>query len=148
MRFFSVLALFALPLSVSATRITSDPVYDDAAGSLSSVACSDGPNGLLTKGYNVFGDLPTFPKIGGSSVVAGWGDPNCGSLRFTGFDLVAGAHGSPPSTGSCWNVTYGDETITVTVIDHADDGYNLSQEAMGLLECVGIFDRSLSDSVC
>jgi len=38
--------------------------------------------------------------------------------------------------GTCWNVTYQDETIVVTVIDHADDGYNLSLEAMNVLTCV------------
>jgi hypothetical protein len=29
--------------------------------------------------------------------------------------------------------------ITVAVIDHADDGFNLSEEAMNTLTCVGSF---------
>ena len=35
--------------------------------------------------------------------------------------------------GTCWTVTYNGETITVTVIDYAGDGYNLSEEAMNTL---------------
>ena len=41
-------------------------------------------------------------------------------------------------TGTCWNVTYQGETITVTVIDHVDDGYNLSEETMINLTCAGL----------
>lgn len=39
-------------------------------------------------------------------------------------------------TGTCWNVTFQGQTITVTVIDHADDGFNLSEEAVNTLTCV------------
>jgi hypothetical protein len=97
MKFLSVFALFALPLAVSATLITDDPVFDNATESLSVVACSDGANGMLTKGYNVFGDLPTFPNIGGSSAVAGWNSPNCGSPCLAEFDSSAAANRLPPS---------------------------------------------------
>ena len=95
MKSVSILALFVVPFSVSATRITWDPVYDQGTQSLSTVACSDGSNGMLTKGYNLFGDLPTFPNIGGSSVVADWNSPNCGSPHFTEFGSVTDARGSP-----------------------------------------------------
>lgn len=95
MKFFFVFAFSAVPLLVSATPITSDPVYDNATESLGAVACSDGPNGMLTKGYNVFGDLKTFPYIGGSSAVAAWNSPNCGSPGFPEFDFVTAAYRSP-----------------------------------------------------
>ena len=95
MRFFSTLALPVTPFAVSATAVTWDPVYDDGTRSLSTVACSDGTNGLLTKGYAVFKDLPTFPNIGGSSVVESWNSPNCGSPSFTQFDPMTDTHGSP-----------------------------------------------------
>ena len=36
-------------------------------------------------------------------------------------------------TGTCWNITFQGQTITVTVIDRAGDGYNLSEEAMNTL---------------
>jgi len=81
MKFISIIALLTAPFAVSATRISWDSVYDNATQSLAVVACSDGPNGMLTKGYRLFGDLPTFPNIGGSSAVAGWNSPNCGSFR-------------------------------------------------------------------
>ena len=138
MKLLSLLALFGVPLSFTGTRITYDTVYDNGTESLAVVACSNGPNGMLTKGYKIFKDLPTFPNIGGSSAVAGWNSPNCGSPRFAEFD-VARRSWFTPSTGTCWNVTYGDETITVTVIDYAGDGYNLSEESMNTLTYAGFF---------
>ena len=45
-------------------------------------------------------------------------------------------------TGTCWNVTYEGNTITVTVIDSAGDGYNLSEEAMNTLTCVDFISSS------
>ena len=79
MKFISTLALLASPLVVIATRVAYDTVYDNGGQSLSTVACSDGKNGLLTKNYNTFQDLPSYPNIGASSVIAGWNSPNCGS---------------------------------------------------------------------
>ena len=95
MKLVSVIALFVAPFSVSATRISWTPIYDQGTQSLDVVACSNGPNGLLTKGYSVFEDLPTFPNIGGSSAVAEWNSPNCGSPRFTELDFVTDACGLP-----------------------------------------------------
>ena len=59
-----------------ADRATFDPVYDNPRGSLNTVACSNGPNGLVTK-YPTFNDVPTFPFIGGAPGVT-WNSPNCG----------------------------------------------------------------------
>lgn len=39
-------------------------------------------------------------------------------------------------TGTCWNITYQGQTITVTVIDYAEDGFNLSEESVNTLTCV------------
>lgn len=60
MKFFtitSVLAAFAAAVSAvpapdasTAVSVSFDQVYDNANGSLATVACSDGSNGLLTKG--------------------------------------------------------------------------------------------------
>lgn len=84
MRLVSIIALLAAPFAIGATRVSWDSVYDQGTQSLSTVACSNGANGLQTKGYNVFDDLPTFPNIGGSSVVASWNSPNCGSFATLG----------------------------------------------------------------
>lgn len=50
--FFSV--AFALPATHSSNAatvsITYDQTYDNGSNSLANVACSDGPNGLMTKG--------------------------------------------------------------------------------------------------
>jgi len=95
MKFISVITLLAAPFVVSATRVSWDSTYDNGAQSLSTVACSDGTRGLLTKGYKVFSDLPTFPNVGGSSVVAGWNSPNCGSSNFADLGFTTDAHGLP-----------------------------------------------------
>ena len=95
MKFVSIIALLAAPFAISATRVSYDSFYDQGTQSLSTVSCSDGSNGLLTKGYKLFGDLPTFPNIGGSSVVAAYNSPNCGSSHSTDLDLKAGVGGLP-----------------------------------------------------
>jgi len=135
MKFVSIIALLTAPFAASATRISWNSGYDSATEPLTAVACSDGSNGMIGKGYNLFGDLPTFPNIGGSSAVASWNSPNCGPSRVIEFDSVP-APVAHRIIGTCWNVTYQSETIVVTVIDHADEGYNLSEEAMNALTCV------------
>jgi hypothetical protein len=86
MKFVSITALIVAPFAISATRVSGDSTYDQGTQSLSTVSCSDGTNGLLTKGYNLFQDLPTFPNIGGSSVIASYNSPNCGSSHSTELD--------------------------------------------------------------
>ena len=105
----SLVALFSV---ASAIDVRYDTTYDNSQGSLSTVSCSDGANGLLTKGYTTFGSLPSFPNIGAAQAVTGWNSPAC---------------------GSCWQITYEGETINVIAVDHADDGFNLSLEAMNTL---------------
>jgi len=90
-----------------------DTVYDNSAGSLTTVACSDGKNGMITKGYKTFGDLPSFPHIGAADAVEGYNSASC---------------------GSCWRLSYKNDNSTTsiyfTAIDHADHGFVISR--MGL----------------
>jgi len=114
---FIFASFIALALPVFSTSVTYDQTYDNKAGSLSTVACSNGANGLLTKGYNTFGDLPSFPNIGGASAVAGWNSPNC---------------------GTCWELTFTDgqgkaTSINVTAVDYAANGFNIGLTAMNTL---------------
>ena len=112
MRLLSVISSIIAAGLVSATqRASYDNTYDNASGSMDSVACSDGPNGLANK-YPTFGNLPTFPNIGGASVIAGWNSANC---------------------GTCWNLTFEGVSILVTAIDHTDDGFNLAEAALNTL---------------
>ena len=96
----------------SAITVSYDAGYSDASRSLAAVACSDGSNGLLTKGYSTQGSLPSFPNIGGASVIAGYNDANC---------------------GTCYALTYNGVTINVLAIDHAGTGFNIATEAMNTL---------------
>lgn len=106
--FFTTL-LFAT--SAFAVRAGYDTTYDDAGAFMNNVACSDGSNGLASR-FPTFGSVPTFPNIGGASAIGGWNSPQC---------------------GTCWQLTYEGRSIFVTAIDHADDGFNLSQQALNTL---------------
>ena len=114
MQFFTTLfaTLFVLAAPALAVKVTYDNTYDNAKGSLATVSCSNGKNGLLTKGFNTFGDLPTFPNIGGAQAVAGWDSPNC---------------------GTCWQLTYKGKSINVLAVDHAGEGFNIAQKALDKL---------------
>ena len=114
---FTVPALCILPSVALATTVAYNPAFDNAAGSLNDVACSDGPNGLETRNYTTFGSLPKFPHIGGAAAVAGWNSPNC---------------------GTCWELTYTNAqnqttSINVIAIDRAGDGFNIALTALNEL---------------
>ncbi|EIN07920.1 SnodProt1 [Punctularia strigosozonata HHB-11173 SS5] len=112
MKTATLLSAFALIPPAFAVTVSFDNTYDNGSNPLANVACSDGANGLITRyGFQTFSDIPDFPHIGGASVIPGWNSPNC---------------------GTCWQLTYSGtrNTINVLAVDHADDGFNLSQEAL------------------
>jgi len=84
-----------------------DTIYDNPDLSTSVIACSNGDNGLATKGYDTIGELPSYPRVGGAPF-AGWNSPDC---------------------GSCWRLTYKGRNLTVMAIDRSY-GWNLSLQAM------------------
>ena len=108
------LALFAAASTTFAATVTVsyDETYDNASASLTTVACSDGTNGLITKGFSSFGSLPQFPNIGGAAAVAGWNDAAC---------------------GTCWKLTYNGKSINVLAVDHAGSSFNIALAAMNTL---------------
>lgn len=118
MRLFSAIVssafLFTSALCVS---VTYDTVYDNASGSLTTVACSNGPNGLITRGYSTFGDLPNFPFIGGAADVAGWNSPACGRCYALTFTEASGTK----------------RHINIIAVDHAASGFNIGLGAMNNL---------------
>lgn len=124
--FTTILSLLALSTSTLSAPVDSeagqsisvsyDKKYDAGGTSLKTVACSDGVNGLIHKGYSDFQSLPDFPLIGGSPTVPGWNSPNC---------------------GKCYKLHYKagsiDKTIFVTAVDAAPGGFNLGLKAMNKL---------------
>ncbi|KAE8350624.1 Cerato-platanin-domain-containing protein [Aspergillus coremiiformis] len=122
----SLLALFSSALaapveqSAAAAAITVSVSYDqkfDVAGtSLNTVSCSDGVNGLISRGYTTFGSVPGFPNIGGAPTVGGWNSPNC---------------------GKCYQLHYQagniDKSIFVAAVDSAPGGFNIGLQAMNTL---------------
>ena len=113
MQFLTVVSTLLLAGSAFATRAGFDNTYDNSGASMLTTSCSDGSNGLASR-FPTFGSVPSFPNIGGASAIPGWNSAEC---------------------GSCWQLTYQSTgvTIFVTAIDHADDGFNLSQEALDTL---------------
>ncbi len=107
-----IISLAALFSVASADNVRYNTYYDNAHTSLNNVACSNGDNGLVTKGYPTFGSLPTFPNIGGVYAVKGWNSPEC---------------------GSCWKLMYEGKSIYVTAIDTNWNGFDLSLESMNTL---------------
>ena len=110
---FKALALALLAAAPAfGVTLSYDETYDKSSGSLSTVACSDGSHGLLTKGFSTFGSLPHFPNIGGAAAIAGWNSASC---------------------GTCWQLTYNGKSINVLAVDHADAGFNVAKGAMDTL---------------
>lgn len=113
MKFTStIISLAALFSVASADIVRFNTFYDNPGTSLNNVACSNGVNGLVTKGFTDFGSLPSFPSVGGVFAVKGFNSTEC---------------------GSCWKLTYQDETIFVTAIDTISDGFDISLTAMNVL---------------
>ncbi|OAX40953.1 Cerato-platanin [Rhizopogon vinicolor AM-OR11-026] len=118
MKLSSAIALvsaFALPTFATQYNVTYDTFYDNPTTSLSQVACSNGVNGLLTKGYTTFNSLPSFPDIGGIPDLV-WNSTLC---------------------GTCWQLEYTTpsgqyKSIYFTAVDAAYT-INLSQEAFNVL---------------
>ena len=118
----------------SPLRATFDLTFDNKAGSLNGVACSNGENGLAAR-FPTFGDLPSFPFIGGAFDVA-WNSPNC---------------------GACWALTNraNGVTINITAVDTAGAGFNIAKEAFDKLAgaqsglgAVDVVANKVSPSVC
>ncbi|KAI9328993.1 heat-stable antigen [Zopfochytrium polystomum] len=84
-----------------------DHNYDRATDlSLASVTCSDGSNGLLTKGYSSIGALPAYAAA--SPYVGGWNSPNC---------------------GKCYTVSYNGRSINVIAVD-LGNSFVMGEDAM------------------
>ncbi|KAI1349977.1 EC5 protein [Xylaria sp. FL0043] len=107
---FSLLSLTAL---VSAVSVSYDQGYDNGARAMTAVACSDGPNGLITRyGWQTQGQIPNFPNIGGAPAVAGWNSASC---------------------GTCWTLTYNGRSVSVLAVDAGYGSFNIALGAMNTL---------------
>ena len=126
---FSIAALgLGLASLTSAISVSYDTGYDDASRSLASLSCSDVANGLITKhGWNTQGNVPSFPRIGGYSGIAGWNSPQVCSNDDISVDYNTN---EPPQCGTCYGVTYNGKTVYVLAVDHTANGFNLAKGAM------------------
>jgi hypothetical protein len=104
-------------------RVTYDNTFDNPQGSLNNVACSNGDNGLAST-FPTFGDLPTFPYIGGAFDIA-WNSPYCGGC----WQIYNPANGA-------W--------VFITAVDTAGAGFNLAEEAYRALNG-GVLDGATLD---
>lgn len=141
MKFISLLApLSLLPSLALGVTLAYDTAYDNPSTSLTTVACSDGANGLITRGFTTLGSLPKFPHIGAASAVTSWNSTGC---------------------GTCWQLTYtnatgGKKSINVLAIDVAGAGFNIALSAMNELTNgqavqfgrVDVASKQVASSVC
>ncbi|KAF6758740.1 Cerato-platanin-domain-containing protein [Ephemerocybe angulata] len=126
------------------TTVSYDTLYDNKAGSLSSVACSDGSYGLLTKNYTTFGSLPNYPLIGGAFSIAGWNSPNCGSC----YELAYTTTGAGNTTTTT--------RVNILAIDVAVNSFNIALGGLNRLTGgrgvelgrVNVVARQVASSVC
>ncbi|KAK2464999.1 hypothetical protein APHAL10511_003075 [Amanita phalloides] len=115
----SLLALSAPVLAtpvLTTVTVAYDQTYDVGSSSLNNVACSNGVNGLVTRGYSTFNSLPNFPHIGAAYAVS-WNSTAC---------------------GSCWSLTYNNgktsKSINITAVDRAGaNSFNIALSAMNEL---------------
>ncbi|KAH6686972.1 EC5 protein [Plectosphaerella plurivora] len=113
MQFSTILAALSLTAAASAASVSYDTGYDDGSRPLTSVSCSDGANGLITRyGWQNQGQVKGFPYIGGADAIAGWNSNQC---------------------GTCWQLTYNGKSINILAIDHAGSGFNIALDAMNAL---------------
>jgi hypothetical protein len=158
MKFSGITSVFLFLAIALADTVAYDETYDSASTSLNVVvrmnslllsrvlaqfslftqACSNGVNGLESKGFTTLGSLPKFPFIGAAGAVEGWNSVNC---------------------GTCWQLTYAGtkKTINVTAVDHAGPGtFNIALEAMNFLTNnqavelgrVTVTSNKVANSVC
>lgn len=126
----SLVSAAPAPAAAETVSVSYDTKYDVGASSLTTVACSDGVNGLITQGYTDFASLPGFPNIGGALTIPAWNSPNCGKCYALHY-----------SNGKI------DNTINVLAVDSAPGGFNLGLQAMnkltnGLAEQLGRIDAT------
>ena len=67
----SLVAMTASAFAQVATTAAYDTHYDTGTLSTLSTACSDGENGLNTKGYPTLDSLPGFPRVGAIETITG-----------------------------------------------------------------------------
>ncbi|MEV0323070.1 hypothetical protein ACIBKX_33900 [Streptomyces sp. NPDC050658] len=89
-----------------------DVMYDNPGTSFRYLACSDGSNGFITRGYETLGEVESFPNVVAIDEIAGWNSSYCGATV---------------------RISYGGRTITAVAVDHADNGALLSKAAMNTL---------------
>ncbi|KAL7269617.1 hypothetical protein RUND412_007706 [Rhizina undulata] len=116
MQFLGLIIAFAATafstVNAANATLSYDAVYNNASESTLLTACSNGENGLYTKGYKTLGDIPTFPYVGAAFTIDGWNSAYC---------------------GTCYQITYNGTSFNMTGLDVSLDGFVLSQTAFDLL---------------
>jgi hypothetical protein len=115
---------------------------------LTSIACSDGANGLIHEhSWRFQSDITGFPNIAGSADIGGWNSPNV-TLDLSYSLIVMVTNGS--KCGACLAVTLDSKTVFVLAIDVSTGStINMSKEAMdnltnGRAEEAGVVDARVA----
>jgi hypothetical protein len=83
-------AILGFASLASAITVSYDTGYDDGSRALTSLACSDGANGLITRyNWQTQANIAGFPRIGGYQGVAGWNSPQvCAIIIFSNLYVL------------------------------------------------------------
>ncbi|KAI1778946.1 SnodProt1 [Hypoxylon cercidicola] len=112
MQFSKLAQLLSLVAASSAITVSYDTGYDDKSRSLTSVACSDGQNGLITRyGWQTQGAIPAM-YLGAADTISGWNSASC---------------------GTCYELSFNGRSVNVYAIDHVNAGFNIGLDAMNAL---------------
>ncbi|KAF8491542.1 Cerato-platanin-domain-containing protein [Gautieria morchelliformis] len=126
---FPLSSLLVLATSALAVRVSFDPVYDNSAQSVNTVACS---GVLASRGFTTFSSIPGFPRIMGAQAVTGFDSPGC---------------------LTCWAIVFNNITINNLAIDVATNGFNVAESTMNIFTGghapeVGVIDAAVFQACC
>ena len=119
-----VLPVFAMPSEPF--PVWYDQLYDEESTPLTSVACSNGQNGLITQGYNTFADLPTYPFVGGAPQIDGWDSFYCGTCWMVIYTSPSGEVSSHWFTAIDTPVSGGGYSISMAGLNYLTGGNALA----------------------
>ena len=125
----STVSAVVVPRAPVAASIAWDSNYGNGDLSTLSVACSNGLNGLYSKGYKTLGALPSFPNVAAIQTVTGWNDADC---------------------GKCYKATFRTKSVYITAVDVAGGGIVTSKATLntltgGLAEELGRVDGTFEE---
>lgn len=105
---FSIVSAIAFAAGVlglgDPSTLSYDPVYSTGSTSTLTLACSNGANGLYTQGYETLSEIPGFPNVVASPLIAGVSSSRLIILRERPLSSCVGWNSA--ECGACYKLYY------------------------------------------